>query len=242
MHKHWLNVTRDYVHATRALSPSRLWRGGPKRELVPLIMTFALMIAVAASLYRVALPVWPFVCLLAISVLMLLCLSAMERIAARRYPHEYGQYSISKQPLSKRLDFLCYALFRQRMSEEGYTVAQLKAIAEYSETLGPLPKPFLINQHFVTVALISVLIGLFINYIQSSANWADQGLWYIWAVASAAVMVGLILDGIRAAQSRDIRIRRYLKRAWLEMEYEQMAQVEGQEPQPGDVSLAQWQR
>ncbi|HKS11658.1 MAG TPA: hypothetical protein VJS90_01335 [Pseudomonas sp.] len=241
MHQHWMNITHAYVHASRALSPVTLWRGGPKRELVPLALTLALMVAVAASLYRVALPIWPVVCILSVAVLMLLCFSAMDRIAARRYPHEYARYSISRQPFSKRLDFLCYALFRQRMTEEGYTVAQLKAIADYSETLGPLPKPFQINQHFLTLALSSVLIGLFINYLQGTADWAERGLVYIWAVASIAVVVTLVLDGIRTAQSREIRVRRYLKRAWIELEYERMSEVEVGE-RDAEVVSPRWQR
>lgn len=241
MHHHWMNINRAFVHANRALSPVRLWRGGPRRELVPLALMVALMIAVAASVSHVALPIWPVVCVLAVSVLMLLCFSAMDRIAARRYAREYAQYSISRQPFSKRLDFLCYALFRQRMTEEGYTVAQLKAIAAYSETLGPLPKPFQINQHFLTLALSSVLIGLFINYLQGTADWAERGLVYIVAVASIAVIVTLVLDAIRTVQSRDLRVQRYLKRLWIELEYTQMASVGVSEPAAAAV-CAQWQR
>ncbi|CAG8870570.1 hypothetical protein PS627_04049 [Pseudomonas fluorescens] len=241
MHQQWMNINQAYVQANRALSPVRLWRGGPRRELVPLALTFALMVAVAASVSRVALALWPVVCILAVSVLMLLCFSCMDRIAARRYSHEYAHYSISRQPFSKRLDFLCYALFRQRMTEEGYTAEQLKAIADYAQTLGPLPKPFQINQHFLTLALSSVLIGLFINYLQGTADWAERGLVYIWAVASITVIVTLVLDGIRTAQSRDLRIQRYLKRAWIELEYEQMARSELVEVD-ADVVSPLWQR
>lgn len=98
-------------------------------------------------------------------------------------------------------------------------------IADYSETLSPPPKPFLINQHFVTVILISVLVGLFNAYLQKTAYWAALGWLYIWAVASTTILAGLILDGIRTAQARDIQVRRFLKRAQIELEYSRVGEV-----------------
>lgn len=230
MHHQWANVTQSYLNANRALSPLKLWREGPKRELLPLAAIFVLMICVAGSLYRVEIPVWPIVCLWAVAMLMLLCFKSMDRIAARRYADEYAQYAIDRQPFTKRIDFLAYALFKQRITQIGYSCEQLQAIADYSETLAPPSKPFLISQHVVTVSLLTVLGGMFINYLQVMPHWANQGLWYIWVVACLTVLVSVVLDGIQTAQSRDIRIRRYLKRVQIEMAFERLAKGMGQAP------------
>ena len=105
---------------------------------------------------------------------------------------------------------------------------KLKAIAEYSETLSPPSKPFLINQHFITVILMSALVSLFTAYLQKTPAWPTQALLYILAIGSLAVVVSLGLDGFRTAQARDARIRRYLKRAQIELELELEQEASGE--------------
>lgn len=145
---------------------------------------------------------------------------SVETLLAKLYPLEYEQYDIAQQRLSERTDFLAYAFFLQRIKQAKYTPVKLKAIAEYSETLSPPSKPFLINQHFITVILISALVSLFTAYLQKTPAWPTQALLYILTIGSLAVVVSLGLDGFRTAQTRDTRIRRYLKRAQIELEQE----------------------
>lgn len=87
---------------------------------------------------------------------------------AKYYPVEYEEYDISHQPWTERIDFLAYAFFYKKVKQVGYAPAKLKAIMEYSETLSSPPKPFMINQHFITVILTSTLISLFSAFIQKT--------------------------------------------------------------------------
>ncbi|MFO2465736.1 hypothetical protein OOJ96_20400 [Pseudomonas sp. 15FMM2] len=220
MHKHWCQIKNIYIDSNRVFSYQRLKAKGRKRDIMPALATSLAIIAISSTLYVFQNPLWPIVCLTGVAISMLVFFKSMESRLAKYYPVEYEQYDISNQPWSERIDFLAYAIFLQEIKQAGYAPAKLKAIVDYSETLISPPKPFMINQHFTTVILISLLVSLFSAYIQKTQAWSAEGLVYVWAIASLSVVVSLVLDGFRTVQTRDSRIRRYLKRAQIELEQE----------------------
>lgn len=220
MHKHWSQVKSIYIESNRIFSYQRLKADGRKRELLPALAMLLLIVAISSTLYLFNNPVWPMVCLTGIAVCMIVFFKSIEARLSKYYPVEYEAYDIARQPWTERFDFLAYAFFLKKIKQLGYGPSKLKAIMEYSETLSFPPKPFMINQHFITVILISILISLFSAYIQKTPAWSAQGWIYVWAIASLSVIVSLVLDGVRTAQTRDSRIRRYLRRAQIELEQE----------------------
>ncbi|WP_449438124.1 MULTISPECIES: hypothetical protein [Pseudomonas] len=220
MNKNWSLIKNIYIESNRIFGYQRLKANGRKRDLVPTLATLLVMITISSTLYWFKNPLWPIVCMTGTAVSMMVFFKSMDTLLAKLYPIEYEQYDIAQQRLSERTDFLAYALFLQRIKQAEYAPAKLKAIAEYSETLSSPPKPFLINQHFVTVILTSTLVSLFTAYLQKTPAWPTQALVYILGVGSLAVVVSLGLDGFRTTQTRDTRIRRYLKRAQIELEQE----------------------
>ncbi|WP_434652305.1 hypothetical protein J3P96_16025 [Pseudomonas sp. R3-56] len=220
MHKNWSQIKKIYIESNRIFGYERLKVCGRKRYLLPALVTMLVMITISTTLYWFKNPLWPFICMTGMAVSMMVFFKSVETLLAKLYPIEYEQYDIAQQRLSERTDILAYAFFLQRIKQVKYTPMKLKAIAEYSETLSPPSKPFLINQHFITVILISALVSLFTAYLQKTPAWPTQALLYILAIGSLAVVVSLGLDGFRTAQTRDTRIRRYLKRAQIELEQE----------------------
>lgn len=220
MHKNWSQIKKIYVESNRIFGYERLKVCGRKRCLVPALATLLVMITMSSTLYWFNNPIWPFICMTGIAVSMMVFFKSVETMLAKLYPLEYEQYDIAQQRFSERTDFLAYAFFMQRIKQLKYTPMKLKAIAEYSETLSPPSKLFLINQHFITVILISALVSLLTAYLQKTPAWHTQALLYILVIGSLAIAVSLGLDGFRNAQTRDTRIRRYLKRAQIELEHE----------------------
>ena len=220
MHKDWSLIKNIYIESNRIFGYQRLITNRRKRDLVPALATFLIMITIASTLYWFKNPLWPIACMAGTAISMLVFFKSIDTLLAKLYPVEYDQYDIARQRLSDRTDFLAYALFLQKIKQAKYYPAKLKAIADYSETLSPPLKPFLINQHFVTVILVSTLVSLFTAYLQKTSAWPTQALVYIFGVGSLAVVVSLGLDGFRTTQTRDARIRRYLKRAQIELEQE----------------------
>lgn len=220
MHKNWTLIKDIYIESNRIFGYLRFKANARKRDLVPALATLLVMIAISSALYWLKNPLWPIACMTGTAVSMIVFFKSIDTLLAKLYPVEYEQYDIAKRRLSERTDFLAYALFLQKIKQLEYSSAKLKAIAEYSETLSPPSKPFLINQHFVTVILISTLVSLSTAYLQKNPAWPTQALVYILAIGSLAVVVSLGLDGFRTTQTRDTRIRRYLKRAQIELEQE----------------------
>ena len=101
----------------------------------------------------------------------------------------------------------------------GHSPQALQALSDYSETLSQPPKPFLINQHFTTVIMVSILVSLLSAYLQKTPGWTTQALEYIATALGLTFVLSLGLDGLRVTQTRDNRIRRYLKRARIELEH-----------------------
>lgn len=220
MHKHWSQIKNIYIESNRIFSYQRLKDNGRKRDLLPALGALFLMVAISSTLYLFNNPVWPMACLTGIAFCMIVFFKSIEAQLSKYYPEEYEEYEISQRPWAERIDYLAYVFFLQKIKKLGYTPAKLKAVMEYSETLSFPPKPFMINQHFLTVILISVLISLSSAYIQKTQAWSAQGWIYVWAIASLSVLVSLALDGFRTAQTRDSRIRRYVRRAQIELEQE----------------------
>lgn len=220
MHKHWSQITTFYIESNRLFEYKRLKAHGRKRDFVPTAVTLLTMTAISLTLHLFQNPVWPMVVLTGISLSMMVFFKSMDRLLAIFYPVEYDKYDIAKQRFLERTDFLAYALFMRRLKQNEYTPEKLKAITDYSETLSAPPKPFLINQHFITVILISILVSLCTAYLQKTSAWSTKGLVYILATGSLAIVVCLVLDAFRSSQTRDARIRRYLKRAQIEIEQE----------------------
>jgi len=220
MHKKWSLIKDFYIESNRIFAYQPLVANGRKRAFVPALATLLVIIAISTTLFWFKNPIWPIVCMTGTAISMMVFFKSIDTLLAKIYPVEYEQYDIAKQRLTERTDFLAYALFLQKIKLAKYAPARLKAIAEYSETLSPPPKPFLINQHFVTVILISILVSFFTAYVQKTPAWPTQALMYILAFGSLAVVVCMGLDGFRTTQTRDARIRRYLKRAQIELEQE----------------------
>jgi hypothetical protein len=161
-----------------------------------------------------------------VSISIIVFFNCIDRLLAKLYSDEYEKHGISQLRFLERSEFLAYALFLKKVKKEGYTPDKLKVISDYSETLSPPPKPFLINQHFLSVMLLSGLVTLSTSYIQKTSGWPNQGLFYIWVVASLAVLVCLTLDGLRASQTQNARVRRYMQRAQIELEQETLDKCE----------------
>ena len=225
MHKHWSQIKQLYIESNRVFSYPRLKSYGRWRALGPALGVLGLIIALSGTLFIFNHPVGPVACVTGIALAMIVFFRSVDKLLARLYPCEYEQYDIAQQRLSERVDYLAYALFIQRIKALGYTPARLEAISEYSETLSQPPKPFLINQHFMTMIMISILVSLFSAYLQKTSSWSTQALEYILTAAAMTFVLGLVLDGFRVTQTRDGRIRRYLKRASIELTHEANAQA-----------------
>lgn len=220
MQSKWEEVKRIYVESNRVFGYKRLKLHERKRELIPLLLSLLAMVAVSSALYIFENPVWPMSVMTGTAISMLVFFRSLERMLSRVYPEEYKKYHISKQRVSERVDYLAYAFFIDSIRGMGYAPEDLKVISDYSETLNPPPKPFLINQHFVPVILVSTLVSLFAAYLQKTPAWPVQASAYIFVVAALAVVVSIGLDGLRASKMREARIRCYIKRAQIELEHE----------------------
>ena len=67
--------------------------------------------------------------------------------------------------------------------------------------------------------MVSILVSLLSAYLQKTPGWSTQALEYIATALGLTFVLLLGLDGLRVTQTRDNRIRRYLKRARIELEH-----------------------
>lgn len=218
MQEKWEEIKRFYIESNRIFAYSRLRLKERKRDFIPLLLSVVAMIVVSSALYFLHDPVWPMVVMFGTAISMFVFFRTIERKLSRVYAEEYRRYHIAKQGFLERFDYLAYALFADKVSHKGYTSEQLKLISSYSEALSPPPKPFLINQHFVTVILVSIIVSLFSAYIQKIPAWSTQALACLFGFIALAAIVTMGLDGLRASKMRDSRIRSYIKRAQIELE------------------------
>ncbi|PBP86324.1 hypothetical protein CCL16_14570 [Pseudomonas syringae] len=220
MQKQWDNVKKIYVESNRIFSYQRLRLRECKRDFIPLLVSTLLVALLSSALYWFKNPTWPLVIMIGTVMLMQVFFLTINKILAKLYVAEYEQHNIPAQRQSDQLNLLAYAFFLQEIKSIGLTPGLLEAISEYSETLDPPPKSFLINQNFINVIVISTLVSLFVAYLQKTSAWPTQALEYIFCVASLGVIVSLVLDGFRTATTRNARVRQYLRRAKVEIEQE----------------------
>lgn len=220
MLKKWLVIRDFYVQSSHAISYKGFMQHGRFIDLLPFLSALCLTISASAILYFFELPLWSLTMLFGVAVSMLVSFWGLERFMKRAYSAQYQRHDISRQNFWERFDALTYAIFLEKIETQRPSAAELDAIAKYSETLAPPPKPFLINQHFIMVILISVTTGLFTASIQKTNTWlAHNGVIVVFAFMAAAVIASIILDGLRTSTTRDARIRRFLIRAKIELEF-----------------------
>ena len=219
MHKPWVQIEEAYIQSNRIFNYARLRLQGRLPAVWPALGAFGLLIALSGTLFLFNNPLWPVVCVTGTACCMMVYFRSLDRLLGRLYPQEYEQYAIARQRMSERCDYLAYALFLQRIKAMGHSPQALQALSDYSETLSQPPKPFLINQHFTTVIMVSILVSLLSAYLQKTPGWTTQALEYIATALGLTFVLSLGLDGLRVTQTRDNRIRRYLKRARIELEH-----------------------
>lgn len=226
MLKKWLLVRGFYVQSSHAISYKGFMQHGRFTDLLPFLSALYLTVAASAILYFFEISFWSFTMLFGIAISMLVSFWGLERFMKRAYSAQYQRHDISRQNFWGRFDALTYAIFLEMIETELLSTAELDAIAKYSETLAPPHKPFLINQHFIMVILISVATGLFTASIQKTNTWLDHnGVIVVFAFMAAAVIAGIILDGLRTSTTRDARIRRFLIRTKIELEFNATVEV-----------------
>ncbi|MEE4140637.1 hypothetical protein ACTACN_00750 [Pseudomonas syringae] len=220
MQKQWDDVKKIYIESNRVFSYQRLRMRERKKDFIPFLVSTFLVAALSSTLYCFRNPTWPFVIMVGTAISMMVFFISINKILAKLYVVEYEKHNIAAQRQSDQLNLLAYAFFLQKIKSLGHTPELLEAISEYSETLDPPPKSFLINQNFINVIIISTLVSLFVAYLQRTSAWPTQALEYIFSVAAVGVVVSLVLDGFREAKTRNARIRQYLKRAKVEIAQE----------------------
>lgn len=219
MLKKWLRIRDFYIQSMHATSYKGFMQHGRATDLLPFLSALCLTVAASATLYFFEIPLWSLSLLFGIAASMLVSFWGLERFMKRAYSAQYQRHDINRQTFWERFDALTYAIFLETIETEHLSAAELDAIAKYSETLAPPPKPFLINQHCIMVILISVTTGLFAASIQKTSTWlAHNGAIVVFAFMAAAVIASIILDGLRTLTIRDARIRRFLVRAKIELE------------------------
>lgn len=194
MHKQWLQIEQAYIQSNRIFNYAQLRLQGRWRAVWPTLVVAGLLIALSGTLFVWANPLWPIACVTGVALCMMVFFRTLDRLLGRLYPQEYEQYGIARQRMSERCDYLAYALFFQRVIAMGHSPRTLQAISDYSQTLGPPPKPFLINQHFTTVIMVSILVSLLSAYLQKTPGWSTQALEYIATALGLTFVLSLGLD------------------------------------------------
>jgi hypothetical protein len=226
MMKKWSQIRSLYIDSNKVIGYQQLKLVGRKRDFAPALSALLLMSGIALTLHAFSNPLWPVLVMTGISLCMLIFFLSADRLMAKLYRAEYERHDIAQQGFWERADFVAYARFLDGVEKAKYNPAQLEAIAQYSETLGPAPKPFLIHQHFLALILTSINVNLLSAFLLKTDAWAaHQGIVVMWASLSLLVIAFLVLDGLRSPKIRDARIRRYLRRAKIELE--QLASTQG---------------
>lgn len=218
MQEKWEEIKMAYIESNRIFCYERLRLNERRRDFLPLLLSLLITIAVASALYHFESAIWPIVVMMGAVLFMVIFFLTIDRKLSRAYPEQYKRYYIYRQWLSERFDYLAYAFFIDKISDKGYTSEELKIISDYSETLNSPPKPFLINQHFITVILVSILVSLFSAYVQKIPAWPSKAPAYLFAFTVIVVIVSMVLDVLRTSRMRDARIRCYIRRAQIELE------------------------
>ncbi|MGM3387265.1 hypothetical protein KXR94_06405 [Stutzerimonas stutzeri] len=222
--KTWSEVLEIYKESRPKIFRALFLAGGIRQTWPTWSATIALVLLLLAHTLQPEAPGRTLATFFGSILAFLALILARERCCAKFFDLHYQHHSLGNQSLFKRERNLRYALFKDILQERGYTAAKVQRLSHIADIVGCPDKPYPASQNIIIIMLFTALIAISTDLLQLTETWVkNKGALFLLPLALGLYITYAIVDIIRSLKYRDLLIKRYLDRAYIDIQIEEQS-------------------